>query len=135
MIFKALYPHVKLPTKTYRNDAGFDCYLPKKIILEKHSCQKVDLGFSISLKKNECAIICARSSVASRNIFCNTSPVDCGYEGPVHAIVHNLNDFTVEYEEGLRICQIVIFKIPKKEIRFTNTGKRKSSSFGSSGRN
>ena len=135
MIFKKLEPYVILPIKMHKTDCGYDCFLPEDIIIKAHEVKKIDLKVSIKLKKNECAIICARSSIAIQNIICNTSPIDCGYNGPVHAIVHNISNNDMLFKSKDRICQIVIFNIPFKKERFISKAKRNNGSFGSSGKN
>ena len=134
MKFKKLKEDIKLPIKAHKHDCGFDCYLPNKITLLPSSVTKINLQISIKLKKNECAIICARSSIASKNIILNTSPIDCGYDGPIHAIVHNLTNEYIIFNKNERICQIVIFKIPYIKTKIINKTKRSKSNFGSSGK-
>lgn len=121
-----------LPKKHYRYDCGFDCYLPEDVILNPHDHACIDLGFGINLKKNECAIVCMRSSWACENLIANTCPIDSGYTGNVHLVIHNLNSFRKCLHKGDRVCQIVIVKIAKDEGPCN--AYRYDKKFGSSGR-
>ena len=120
----------KLPSKKHISDAGYDCYLPCDVYLMPHDVRVVSLKFGVKLKTNECGIICLRSSYASKNLIANNSPIDCGYTGPCHLIIHNLSNCPILLEKGSRVCQLVIFKVPKALIR----SKRGDNGFGSTGK-
>lgn len=132
MRFIKLTKTVRLPEKKHRGDAGYDCYLPDDIIIPAFSVMSVNLKIAIKLKKDETALICARSSIAKKNIILNTSPIDSGYTGSLHAIVHNLNSIPVQFTHNDRICQIVILKIPHSHDG--SKEKRNNSGFGSTGK-
>lgn len=120
----------KLPTKMHVSDAGYDCYLPNTVYIQPRAVKVIPLYFGIELKLNECAIICLRSSYAAKNLIANNPPIDCGYTGSCHLIIHNLSNEPVLLERGARVCQLVIFKIPKALCR----SKRGLKAFGSSGK-
>lgn len=124
--------HDRLPEKKHNGDAGFDCYLPEDIEIGPYQVKSIDLKIGINLKKDEFAIICMRSSIAQKNLMANTSPIDSGYKGHIHLILHNFNDKKMVFYKNTRICQIVIFKMPK--IKANYKVDRNDSGFGSSGK-
>ena len=120
-----------MPEKKHKGDCGYDCYLPNNIYIAAHTTLVVDLKVGINLKEDECAIICPRSSIAKLNLMVSTAPIDNGYTGPVHMILHNLSSNDMQFKKGQRLCQIVIFKIP---IYDNSNIIRNGNNFGSSGK-
>lgn len=118
------------PSKAHANDAGYDCYLLNDLSINSLECSVVSLGFGVHLKKDECAQIILRSSIAKQNLIANNCPIDCGYTGEIHLILHNLSRNTMKFKKGERICQLVIYKIPKSY----GVSNRKNGAFGSSGK-
>ena len=119
----------------HKDDAGIDlCSEIYKAIAPLQTI-RLRLPYKVNLKKDECGIIIARSSIASKGLLIHNSPIDCGYRGYVHAIVTNLSNKTIEIEEGERFCQLVIFKIGKHgNNNLLTTLDRLDAGFGSSGK-
>lgn len=132
MRFNRTRDDVVLPEKMHIGDVGYDCYLPESVDIEAFSVKSIDLGISINLKKDEFAFIAARSSIAQKNIIINTSPIDSGYKGSIHAIVHNLNNKSIHFDILNRICQVIIAKMPHDKCKINK--KRNKNGFGSSGK-
>lgn len=118
------------PSKAHSTDAGYDCYLLNDLSIGGFECAVVGLGFGMKLKKDECAQIILRSSIAMQNLIANNCPIDCGYTGEIHLILHNLSSNTLKFKKGERICQLVIYKIPKSY----GESNRNDGAFGSSGK-
>lgn len=120
-----------VPRKAYDYDAGYDLYLEKSYIILPNSTVVIPFKVKLHLNKNECGIICMRSSFAILGLIANTAPLDYGYKGEPHLIVHNISNNPITLNIGTSVCQIVIFKIPKSKGVF---GKRNYNKFGSSER-
>lgn len=131
MIFQKINEGIKLPEKIYKGDAGYDFYLPQHLTIESGHTKTIALGFSVKLKKNECAMIVLRSSVASQGLIANTCVIDSGYTGEVHLVLHNVSKYGRCFQRFCRVGSIIILKV-RKDRRYL-LSHRGDNGFGSSG--
>ena len=98
------YGYKKLPFRAHANDAGADvhiCLPPGGYInLPPHTTAKMPLGLGLVLPDGYMACVYPRSGLSSKGIVCELPPIDSGYRGEIHAIVHNGSDKTVTFADG-----------------------------------
>lgn len=128
-----------LPMRAHDNDAGADVYVCMHDCnskwIEPHTTVKIPLGLGLVLPDGYAAYVFPRSGLSSQGIVCELPPIDSGYRGEIHAIVHNGNAHPVHICNGDRIGQLVIMPIVVAEF-VTETGKeRGDGAFGSTGLN
>lgn len=131
------FGYEKLPLRAHDNDAGADvhvCFHDKDFVtLWPHETIKVPLGMGLIVPDGYAAYVFPRSGLSSKGITCELPPIDSGYRGEIHAIVHNGSDEKVKITNGDRIGQLVITPIVIAEF-VTETGEeRGTGAFGSTG--
>lgn len=129
------FGYENLPKRAHDNDAGADVYacLDNIVRLQPGDTEKIPLGMGLVLPDGYMACVFPRSGLSSRGITCELPPIDSGYRGEIHAIVHNGShvDFTIK--NGDRIGQLVVMPVVVTDF-VTETGEeRGSDAFGSTG--
>lgn len=131
------YGYEKLPTRAHYNDAGADVYTclydRSPIIIHAHETIKIPLGFGLEIPDGYMACVFPRSGWSSRGIVCELPPIDSGYRGEIHAIVHNGSDDNILISNGERIGQLVIMPIIIAEFVTELGDQRENKGFGSTG--
>lgn len=141
----------KLPARQHYNDAGADVYavIPDDwdeyrslgsqiaqpaIVVRPHSTLAIPLGFGLKIPDGYTACVFPRSGMSKRGIVCELPPIDSGYRGEIHAIVHNGSDEDFMIKNGDRIGQLVIFPVVIAEfVTDIDEPARGSGAFGSTG--
>lgn len=135
--FEALETGTQLPTKSTKNAAAYDCYIPKQLNpLMPNEIRIVPLGFKVDIPEGYKVMIYGRSGLASRGILCHVGTVDSDYTGEVGAIITNISGAIQPLNKGDRICQLIVDKVVEFEWNETNVIKeteRNPDGFGSSG--
>ena len=82
-------PEDQLPSRAHANDVGADVYALHDDIIEVGCSRAIPLGFGLDLPAGFGAFIFPRSSQSKEGIDCKLPPLDPGYTGEMHAIIHN----------------------------------------------
>ena len=132
------YGYKKLPYRAHENDAGADvhvCYHDKEIWeIGPHMTEKIPLGVGLILPDGYMACVYPRSGLASKGIVCEIPPIDSGYRGEIHAIVHNGTDKPYLIKNGDRIGQLVITPVIIADFITEDIAERGDNGFGSTGK-
>lgn len=132
------FGYEKLPFRAHANDAGADVHVclhngEESIALWPHETKKIPLGLGLCLPDGYAAFVFPRSGLSSKGVTCELPPIDSGYRGEIHAIVHNGTNDKVFIKNGDRIGQLVIVPVVVADF-VTETGpERGDSAFGSTG--
>lgn len=111
-----------LPKKANEFASGYDCYahlLPGIIdhdIVRPGENKLISLGFALEVPEGYEARIRSRSGLAKEGIVTTHGTIDCDYRGILMANVFNHSWKHFSIRDGMRICQMVIQKIPKTEL-------------------
>lgn len=131
------YGYEKLPERQHYNDSGADVHIclhdRTNIALWPHDTEKISLGFGLELPDGYMACVFPRSGLSSKGITCELPPIDSGYRGEIHAIVHNGSNVKQVFKNGDRIGQLVIMPIVIAEFVPELGQTREDSGFGSTG--
>lgn len=131
-----------LPKKANEFASGYDCYayiIPGSEIYETirpGENKVISLGFSMEIPVGCEAVIRPRSGLGKIGIASLLGTIDSDYRGIVGANIFNHSFKHIEIKHGMRICQMVIQKLPETELvlvdelSVTERGER---GFGSSG--
>lgn len=134
---------VQLPVRKHLGDAGLDLYIPDKFAdIPIHNNFKIPLGIAVAVPNGTCGVVIARSSIATRGISFAMSPIDYGYTGEIHAIIHLQDNKPVVFGKGERIAQLVILPCltsHNSHVEFVDwlnvtDGGRGNNGFGSTGK-
>lgn len=126
--------------KGYKNDAGYDVILQKKVVFKANAITSIDLNVKCTPKKGTCAMLISRTSAAKQGLIVSMCPIDADYTGNVTAIVFNASDKEVIYLKGEAFAQIVFIKLakdtlPKADVKIKNKNKKRTDGkLGSTGR-
>ena len=129
---------LKSPGYAHIGDAGLDLYSAVDCILRPYERKKVPTGIKIAIPEGYAGFVQPKSGLAIKSglSLVNTPGlIDSGYRGEICAILINLDpkeDFVIK--RGAKICQLVIQRVEKVEIEFTdklNNTSRGEGGFGS----
>ena len=132
------YGYEKLPFRAHQNDAGADvhaCFHDNinDVIIEPGGTYKVPLGLGLCVPDGYAAYVFPRSGLSSKGITCELPPIDSGYRGEIHAIVHNGSNESFEIKQGDRIGQLLITPIVIADFVTEEGIQRGKDAFGSTG--
>lgn len=133
------FGYEKLPFRAHDNDAGADvhaCFHDgiNTMTLMPGATEKIPLGLGLCLPDGYAAYVFPRSGLSSNGITCELPPIDSGYRGEIHAIVHNGSNKLFDVNNGDRIGQLVILPCVIADF-VTETGEeRGTGAFGSTGK-
>lgn len=132
------FGYEKLPFRAHENNAGADIHAcfhnnVKKIAIWPHETAKVPLGLGLCLPDGYAAFVFPRSGLSSKGITCELPPIDSGYRGEIHAIVHNGTNEKIFINNGDRVGQLVIVPIVVADFVTESGPERGSGAFGSTG--
>ena len=127
------FGYTHLPNRAHENDAGADVYSTKKLIVFPHSTEKIPLGFGLELPDGYAAFVFPRSGLSSKGIVCELPPIDSGYRGEIHAIVHNGSDEPFQVNVGDRIGQLVVTPVVIADFITEDIKERGTGAFASTG--
>jgi dUTP pyrophosphatase len=131
-----LYIDSKIPTRAYRDDAGYDLYATESVYIEPGQTVKVSVGIAASIPAGHVGFLSARSSMNARGLLTHTGIIDCGYTGELSAVFTNLTRQSQQLGQGQRIAQLVIVPIYQgevEEVAHLEPSERGDGGFGSSG--
>lgn len=128
---------IMLPKQAKIGDAGFDLFLPESFDISPFETKTIGLGLGIQVPEGFAGMLVPRSSVAQKGLVIQTSIIDPGYTGEIHLIVTNCSNEYFKFEQGERLCSLVIYSVlmPKFELveEFEKT-QRGNTGLGSSGK-
>ena len=103
-------------TKGHDDDAAWDLHATESVVGSDGFRKVVKTGVTLELEPDEVALVCSRSGLAAKHgIFVLNAPgvIDAGYKGEVQVILQNLGGPAFWVEEGDRIAQLLILKLPE----------------------
>lgn len=132
------FGYEKLPFRAHDNDAGADVHacLHKEdvVTLMPGATAKIPLGLGLCLPDGYAAYVFPRSGLSSKGIACELPPIDSGYRGEIHAIVHNGSCNPFDICNGDRIGQLVILPCVIADFTTEDIEERGTNGFGSTGK-
>ena len=107
---KMIHDGVKVPTKAYDGDAGFDVYSHSPTVtLGPGERYKFRLGFAMEFDEGFVALIQGKSGLAADNGICTIGNViDSNYRGECHATLVNLGQASVTVRQHQKVAQMLI---------------------------
>lgn len=129
------FGYSKLPERAHSNDAGADVYacFEGVIRLQPGDTEKIPLGIGLEVPDGYMACVFPRSGLSTKGIVCELPPIDSGYRGEIHAIVHNGSNINFTVKPGDRIGQLVVMPIVIADFVTEKGEERGENGFGSTG--
>lgn len=122
------------PKRAYSNDVGADVYSAKDIVLQPNETEKVPLGIGVDIPIGYAGFVFPRSGLSAKGIGCELPPIDPGYTGEIHAILHNISSKPYRVKAGDRIGQLVVTPVAIAEFITEDQSQRAAAGFGSTGK-
>jgi len=136
---KKINENAVIPKYSKPGDAGLD--LTAVSIVSDTTTQVIyDTGLAIEIPEEHVGLIFPRSSICNYDLELSNSVgvVDSGYRGTIRFVFNKINgDFSVKYNVGDRIGQLLILPYPEielVEVDELNDSIRGHKGFGSTGK-
>jgi dUTP pyrophosphatase len=112
--FQLSHPAGKAPVRAYPTDAGFDISIPNSTWIDPGTRLKIYLGIQVEIPDGYEIQVRLRSSLAARGLCIPSGigTIDAHYRGDVFLPVVNLSDEQIIIEQGERVCQFVVKRVP-----------------------
>ena len=134
---KRLSDSARLPTKGNDGDAGWDLYTNESVTIPAGATVLVSTGIAMAIPKGYAGLIWDRSSMGVKGVHRHAGVIDSGYRGPVKVCLHNTTSEPYIIDNGDRIAQVLIQKIPMfriHEVEELDSTTRGDGGFGSTGK-
>ena len=141
---KKIHEAAKLPTKAYKNDAGFDLHVVDdqdfnngQYVLEPGEQKLFATGLCISIPPGHMAKIEDRSSMGKRGITKFGGIIDASYRNQWFIMLYNSSRFPQTITVGDKIAQFLVLPVPQfeiEEVESLDVTDRNLAGFGSSGK-
>ena len=126
-----------MPTRSHREDAGWDLRARESYVVRAHGSAAVDTGVRVELPAGTVGMIKSRSGLNTKHGIVCEGVVDEGYTGPILVKLYNHSDVNYVVEPGDRIGQLVVLRLydieALEEVDELVSGERGDNGFGSSG--
>lgn len=121
------------PDRAHYNDAGADVFSLEDYVINPGETLKVPLGIGLEIPDGYVGFICPKSGLSSRGLVSELSPIDSGYRGEIHVILHNQSDEKIMINKNKKIGQVVILPVVLAEFTENLDNSRGTGAFGSTG--
>lgn len=121
------------PDRAHYNDAGADVFSLDNYVINPGETLKVPLGIGLEIPDGYVGFICPKSGLSSRGLVSELSPIDSGYRGEIHVILHNQSDEKIMINKNKKIGQVVILPVVLAEFTENLDNSRGTGAFGSTG--
>lgn len=137
---KLLDDTLPVPKYSHDGDAGLDLYSSIDCLLKPFERKMISTGIKISIPSGYAGFIQPKSGLAAKKglgIINTPGLIDSGYRGEINVILINLDPYkTIDIKKGNKICQLVIQRFEKADLKVVkNLDKtsRGEGGFGSTG--
>lgn len=121
------------PDRAHYNDAGADVFSLEDYVINPGETLKVPLGIGLEIPDGYVGFICPKSGLSSRGLVSELSPIDSGYRGEIHVILHNQSSEKIMIKKNKKIGQLVILPVVLAEFSEKLDNSRGTGAFGSTG--
>ena len=122
------------PTRAHHNDSGADVFATKDMIIQPGEVAAVPLGIGVELPDGYDIVVHCKSGLSKEGIWAANAPVDAGYRGEIHAILHNTSDKDYYIWAGQKIGQLVVRPVIYADFVTDLGEERNDGAFGSTGK-
>lgn len=125
------------PTINSEDDCGVDLRCRNAVQVPPLSFVSIPLGIKAAFPPEWQAVLFDRSGISKRNgLFRAGGVIEGVYRGEWEVIIHNPTRSSVSFNAGDRVCQVLFFKKPRKQLNIVSSlteTERGENGFGSSG--
>lgn len=129
------FPNYVTPNRAHHNDSGADCFAACSVTIPAGKVMKVPTGVGLELPDGYDVVVHCKSGLSTKGIWASNAPVDSGYRGEIHAILHNTTSEDYSIKAGEKIGQFVLRPVLYPEfVEDFNEESRGDNGFGSTGK-
>lgn len=136
ILVKIIHKNAKIPTKAFKEDAGWDLYAYEDIIIRPQNRICIPLGIKMEIPNGYLGFIKERSSSALLGIHTLAGIIDSSYRGEVKVVLRNCSNLVHQFKKGDKIAQMLILPVPDMQmiqsVELSET-ERNEGGFGSTG--
>jgi len=125
------------PEYILKTDAGFDVKAIENVSLFPFEQKIVRTGIALEIPEGYVGLVRDRAGIVEKmNVHTVAGTFDSGFRGEATIMLVNMNDKSVEIEEGMRIAQIILIPIARvriEEVKKLSETERGKKGFGSTG--
>ena len=126
--------YTMIPKRAHYNDSGADVLSKINVTIPAGKVVAIPTGVGVELPDGYDIVVHCKSGLSSKGIWSSNAPVDAGYKGEIHAILHNTTDKDFEIKAGQKIGQLVVRPVIYADFVMELEGDgRGSNGFGSTG--
>lgn len=127
------FDNYKKPDRAHYNDSGGDVFSAEDVVIPPHSVRAVKTGVGVILPDGYDAVLHCKSGLSKKGLWASNAPIDAGYRGEIHAILHNTTEEPFEIKQGQKIGQIVVRPVIYATFVDELFEEREDGAFGSTG--
>jgi len=106
----------KIPTRSYRGDAGLDLYSDDYYSIMPNEREIIRTGIKMAIPEGCAGLVWDKSGIAKNGIHTLAGVIDSGYRGEILINIINLSQDIYHISPGQKIAQMIIRKIDFPEI-------------------
>lgn len=113
---KRLHPDAAVPTYAHDGDSGFDLAAVRQVVIKPHTTEIIPTGIAVGLPEGfeiQARPRSGKSSKTKLRIANSPGTVDQPYIGEIGVIVDNTGDEEARVEQGEKIAQGVLARVPR----------------------
>ncbi len=127
-----------MPTRSHREDAGWDLRARESYVIRAHGSVVVDTGVHVELLDGTVGMLKSKSGLNVNHGITSEGVIDVGYTGSIKAKLYNHSDTNYVVERGDKITQLVILSLVDvgalEQVNELEDTERGDGGFGSTGR-
>ncbi len=127
------FDNYKEPDRAHYNDSGADVFAAEEVIIPPYSVRAIKTGVGIILPDGYDAVIHCKSGLSKNGLWASNAPIDAGYRGEIHAIIHNTTEDSFLIKQGQKIGQLVVRPVIYATFVDELSEEREDNAFGSTG--
>jgi dUTP pyrophosphatase len=135
---KKLNEDAKVPSYAHHDDAGFDLYTVKDIVLKSGQREMIPTGIAMEIPEGYVGLVWDKSGLAMKHgLKTIGGVVDSMYRGEIMIGVINLSKEDYTFLKGHKVAQMIIQKKEKvdfEEVKELSDTMRGEGGFGSTGK-
>lgn len=132
-----LDPAAKIPTFSYKGDAGMDIFSIEDVEILPGEKAVVRTGLKLAIPEGCAGFVWDKSGMAVKHhIKTMAGVIDSNYRGEFQVVLTNLGKVSYHIEKGSKIAQLIIAPVTSPQIEeadITDQTERGGGGFGSSG--
>ena len=126
-----------MPERAHDTDAGADIRTPHAFSIRPHEAVIVPTGVHVELPAGTVGMLKSKSGLNINRNITSEGVIDEGFTGEIIVKLYNHGPYTVDFERGDKITQLVIMPVmypTYKQADEIAGGERGNSGYGSTGR-